>query len=163
MATFAQIKDVRLRVNDPPGFNDFLEVATGSALPATPAAYTAYKITDTGKYVSTELESGATESDYKLLTLRVPDSKIESWIDSYCVDIAECKALKFITVRLGQELTTKRLQGGAESIEWTSLKDMYDYYKALSNDCSEDYKESQGTNTGRYGLTEQPEIAGGEI
>ena len=163
MATFAQISQVRLRINDPEGYSAFLEVATGSALPSVPAPYTAYRITDTGAYKATDITSGATESDYSLLSIRVSDARIGDWIDDYSVDQAECKALDAILVKIGEEMRIIRLKGGAEDLEWTALKDLYNYYKALSDACKERYRESQGTNTGRYGYTDQPEIAGGEI
>ena len=163
MATFAQIAEIRTRVNDPEGFQTFTEVASAAALPATPAPYTAYRLTDTGAYVATELESGATSADYDRLTIRVSDDRISDWIDDYSMDQAECKALDAIKTRLGAELKLVRAKGGAEDAEWTSLVAMYNYYKGLSSECSERYQSSQGNNTGRYGTSDAPEIAGGEV
>jgi hypothetical protein len=163
MATFEQIAEVRLRIDDPAGFQSILEVANAASLPATPAPYTAYKLTDTGAYVSTELESGALPENYERLTIRVSDSKISDWIDSLSVDQAECKALHAITKRLGAELTLKRTQGGSESSEFASILEMYNYYKSLAKECESEYKEAAGKTTGRYGKSDQPEIAGGEV
>lgn len=163
MATFSQIKEVRLRIDDPAGYQDILELASAVDLPATPAPYTAYKLSDTGAYVATDLESGAIEADYERQELRVSDSRISDWIDDYSVDQAECKALSAIATRLGSEVRLRRVSGGAETTEWTALKDLYIYYKALSNECKERNRKSQGNSTGRYGTSDQPEIAGGEL
>lgn len=163
MATFAQIKEIRIRVDDPPGFQDFIEAANAAALPAVPAPYAAYKLTDTGAYVATELESGAASSDYSRLDLRVSDARISSWIDSYSLDQAECFALSAIAQRLAADLNIKRASVGSEDVEYTSLLDAYRYYKELSDQCKEDFRESQNNSTGRYGTTVAPEIAGGEV
>jgi len=162
MATFSQIKEVRIRVDDPAGFQDIIEVANSAALPAAPSPYTAYKLADTGAYVATDLESGATASDYERQPLRVSDSRIDNWIDTYSIDKAECKALDAIATRLGSEVRLRRVQAGSESTEFTALKDLYNYYKELSDECKERYRKSKGNSTGRYGYSDQPEIAGGE-
>lgn len=163
MATFEQIKEVRLRINDPEGYQDFLEVADAASLPADPATYTAYKVLSSGAYVATDLESGATAADYQTLPLRVSDARLSSWIDLYGVDIAECKALQAIVSRIGSELNIKRLDGGAETTEYQSLKDLYGYYRDMWNDCKDRVKENTGNSTGRYGTSSQPQIAGGNI
>jgi hypothetical protein len=163
MATFAQISEVRIRIDDPPGYQAFIEVANAAALPATPAPYTAYKLTDTGAYMATELESGATSADYTRLDVRVSDSRIGAWIDADSVDVAECKSYAAIATRLGNELKLKSTKGGAETAEWQTLKDTYTYYKGLSDDCKDRNKTTSGNSTGRYGTSVQPEIAGGEI
>lgn len=163
MATFAQVKEIRLRIDDPAGFQDFVEVANEAALPATPAPYTAYKLTDTGAYVATELESGAVAADYVRHDIRVSDDRIEAWIDAYSVDQAECRALQAMQSRIGNELTLKRASVGTEDITYTNLIELYNYYKALSDQCKEKYNETQNNSTGRYGTSTQPEVAGGEI
>ena len=163
MGTFSQIKEVRLRVDDPAGFQDILEVASSANLPAVPAPYTVYKLTDTGAYMSTDLESGAAASDYSRHDLRVSDARISAWIDAYSVDQAECKALAAIATRLGSEVKLKRVSGGAETTEWTALIELYNYYKELSQECKERYQVSQGNSTGRYVSTDYTVIAGGDL
>lgn len=163
MANFNDIKEVRLRIDDPSGFQDILEVASASALPATPAPYTAYKLTDTGAYVATDVHFGATEDDYERLAIRVSDSRISGWIDSLSINEAECKALAAIATRLGSELKLKRVEGGAESTEFVALREIFAYYRDLARECKERNRESTGNSTGRYGQSDQPEIAGGEL
>jgi len=163
MATFSQIKEVRLRVDDPAGFQNILELDDSGDLPAVPAPYTAYKLTDTGAYVATDLESGATAANYERQDLRVSDTRISAWIDAYSVDQAECKALSAIATRLGAEVRLRRVTGGSETTEWTALVELYSYYRELSQECKERYKVEQGNSTGRYGTSDQPEIAGGEL
>ena len=132
MATFAQIKSIRISIDDPVGFQDFAEVATGASLPSIPAPYTAYKLVDTGAYVNTSMESGATESDYTRLSLRVSDANIADWIDDYSVAQAKCRAIKAIIFRIGNELTLKKASVGAEDIEYLALKDMLSYYQSFT-------------------------------
>lgn len=163
MATFAQIAEVRVRIDDPPGYQAFSEVANAAALPATPAPYTAYRLQDTGEYKATENESGATSDDYERLDIRVSDTNIETWIDAVSVDYAECKSYDAIKTRIGAELKLIRAKGGAEDIQWQSLIDTYNYYKTLSDECKDRNKTDAGNSTGRYGTSDQPEIAGGEI
>ena len=163
MATFAQIAEVRVRINDPEGYHSFVEAANEAALPATPAPYTAYKQVDTGAYRATEKESGAVAADYQRLDIRVSDANIATWIDAESVDYAECKGYDAIKTRIGAELNLIRAKGGAEDIEWQRLSDMYNYYHALSEECKDRNKKEDGNSTGRYGTSVQPEIAGGEI
>lgn len=163
MATFAQIAEVRVRINDPSGYQSFVEVANEAALPSTPAPYTAYKQVDTGAYRATEKETGATAADYERLDIRVSDANIETWIDDDGVDYAECKGYDAIKTRLGSELNLIRAKGGAEDIEWQRLSDMYNYYSALSDECKNRNKTEAGNSTGRYGTSVQPVIAGGEV
>ena len=163
MATFAQIAEIRIRIDDPSGYQAFAEVANAAALPATPAPYTAYKLLDTGAYVATELESGATASDYDRQDLLVSDDRIDAWIDTYSVDQAECKALQAMQSRIGNELTLKRVSVGTEDITYVELLNKYNYYKFLSDACKENYNKTQNNSTGRYGTSDQPEVAGGEI
>jgi len=160
MADFSQIKEVRLRINDPEGYQDFLEVST---LPAVPAPYTAYKLTTTGAYLATELTAGATDADYDTLSLRVSDARISAWIDAYGVDVAECKSLQAIVSRIGSEMSIKRFEGGAETVEYVSLKDLYQYYRDLWNDCKERNKEDNKTSTGLWSKSKRPTIAGGNV
>lgn len=163
MATFAQIAEVRIRINDPAGYQAFAEVANAAALPATPAPYTAYRLQDTLEYKATEKESGATSADYIRLDIRVSDTNIETWIDAGGVDYAECKGYDAIKTRIGAELTLVRAKGGTEDIQWQTLNDLFEYYKVLSDECKNRNKTDAGNSTGRYGQSEQPQIAGGEI
>lgn len=163
MATRAQIIEVRVRINDPEGYESITDVADSDALPAIPAPYTTYYLTDTGAYVATDLTSGATASDYDRLDIRVSDSRITSWIDTYSVDQAECRALSAIATRLGGEFRIMRSRGGAEETEWTALRDAYQYYRSLADECSKRHQKDDNKLTGRYGTSDQPEIAGGEV
>lgn len=163
MATFTDIKEIRLRVNDPAGFQNLVEAATPSALPASPAPYTAYKVVSTGAYVSTEKTSGATSADYTTLDIYLSDARLSAWIDLDGVDRSECRAYEAITARIGSEMRLKRSSAGAESHEFQTLIELYNYYKALSDSCKERYRESTGNGTGRFGASIEPEIGGGEI
>ena len=163
MAANDEIFEVRLRINDPPGFIDFEAVANSAALPSSPSPQTAYKLEDTGAYVSTDKTSGATESDYEIETLRISDVRISGWIDAGGIDYATCKALSNIIQQLGAELRIKKSNAGAEDLEWNSLKDTYEYYKGLYEQCKDNTQSNNNNSTGKWGGSKQPETAGGNI
>jgi len=163
MATEVQIFDLRLKIADPAGFIAFISVANAAALPATPASQTAYKQLDTGEYKSTTLTTGATSTDYTVEELRISDTKIGNLIDTYGEDSAVCRAIKNIIAQLGNEMMIKKNDAGADSTEYTSLKDMLDFYKNLLSICSETASSDAGTNTGRYFTTNIPDVAGGNL
>jgi hypothetical protein len=163
MATNEQIFDVRLRISDPPGFITFAEVATKTDLPATPASQTAYLVAADGNYYSTEKPSDAAPSDYSVEELLVSDARIGNWIDLSGEDSATCNSLKGIISQIGRSLQIKKNATGADSVEYQTLKDTYDYYKSMLALCSEEKKSNAGNNSGKWGQTVQPEIAGGNV
>ena len=159
MATWEQIKDIRLRINDPEGVINITSVATINDLPAEPEPYTYYYVESSGAYVSKE--SGDTE--YSTLDISISDTRIGQWIDANGADYAECMSYQAIAGRLGKELLLKKAQAGAESTEYQSLNDMYRYYKSLHDDCEKRRSSDTGYNAGRYADTKNPEIAGGNL
>ena len=163
MATTLQIFEVRLRISDPAGFISFIEVADTASLPTDPASQTAYLVTADGNYYSTEKTIGATPADYSIEELKVSDVRISAWIDAADVDTATCMALKAIISQIGQSMQIKRNDAGADSTEYQSLKDTYEYYKGLLLLCSEEKQSNNNNNSGRYSGTVQPEIGGGNL
>lgn len=163
MATTDQIFNVRLRISDPPGFIAFVEVATTGDLPAIPANQTAYLVTADGNYYSTTKTSGAVLSDYTIEELRVSDARIGAWIDSGGEDFATCQSLKAILAQIGPELGIKKNETGAESVEYQALLDVYNYYNGLLDLCKEEKRSNENNNSGRWGGSKQPEIAGGNL
>lgn len=165
MATFAEIKEVRLRISDPYLFIDMLEVATPASLPMTPAIQTVYKAASDGGYYATVADSPVTvPDDYDLQELRISDTRITAWIDYDGVNYATCRALKQIVAQLGVELGgLKRTSTGAEDTEFQDIEKLYNYYKGLLDDCREETKKANGNSTGRLGKMSDPEIAGGNL
>lgn len=158
MATSSQIFDVRLRISDPPGFIAFSEV---SSLPATPSNQTAYLYND--NYYSTDVTEFASADDYSIEDLLVSDARIENWIDLNGVDSAVCYSLKSMIAQIGRSLQIKKNSTGADSTEYQTLKDTYDYYKGLLALCSEEKQSNAGNSSGRWGSSVQPEIGGGNL
>jgi hypothetical protein len=163
MATIAQVKQLRLDINDPQGFVDIIEIEDLDDLPAAPAPQTVYHLEGTSKYYSTEKTSGAAASDYSVAELYLSDTTIESLIDELGIAKAECRAFGLIARKIGAQLQIKRNQTGAESTEYVSLAELYRYYKDLSDACKEENASDAGTNTGKYGASTAPEIAGGNL
>lgn len=163
MATFDEIKEVRLRIDDPSGFINLIEVANAAALPSSPESQTAYKLTDTGVYVATDKDPPVVSTDYETQELLVSDARISAWIDAEDVNYATCQALKNIVAKLGKRLRLVKNRAGAEETEYTSLKDTYDYYKGLLDLCESEKKSEDNNNSGRIGQMKQPEIAGGNL
>lgn len=141
MATFADIKSVRLKIKDPLGYINLIEV---SELPATVASQTAYTLTDSGVY---QKLSGATWSTLKL---EISDSRIGIFIDLYGVDKAVVMCVQDILMALGKERATAQFNSGTESVLFQNLTTSYNFYKNMLAMLKEDIQESSGTNTGRF-------------
>lgn len=148
MATFDQIKEVRLIINDPEGFINLLEVA---ALPVTYAHQTAYKLIADGVYYE--------EGDVAL-DLQVSDDRISAWYDEGGLNYAVCQAIQQILNKIGRDLLIARSAGGAESTDFVNLTTLRNYYEALKKTYTE---EAKTLNTGIWVTSKAPTIAGGEI
>lgn len=153
MATFTELKQVRLAIHDPQGDPRFIDFLEASSFPGSPVYQTGYKLTD-GNYYSTASDKEE---------LYTSDATLTIWIDSKGVEYATCQALKAIVSTLGQELRLKSTGAGAERTEWNDLQQTYNYYKALLALCKEEYNSSISNNSGTFGQMTQPEIAGGNI
>ncbi|MDH4127376.1 MAG: hypothetical protein OEV44_01385 [Spirochaetota bacterium] len=160
MATFEDIKEVRLRIDDPEGFIDILEVATTLLLPSDPAPQTCYKVTANGNYYSTTKTTGATSADYTVLPLLISDARISAWIDDKGISYASCNSLKQIIARLSKDYQIKRSVTGSESTEFTSLKDMLDYYHSLLDMCQAEYDKENKNSSGKWGSSKPVIITG---
>lgn len=154
MATFTQIKAVRLTVDDPAGFLDLIEPVT---YPAVPAHRTAYLIV--GRYVYTEKTTGAVEADYLPASYRLSDDRISSWVDLGGEAYAVQQSYRGILTKLGNEMIVVRNQTGSESTQFTALKDLYDYYRGLIADEA----TVSGSSAGRWARSTAPEVAGGDV
>ncbi len=163
MATFDQIKALRLDISDPANYIDILSVINAAALPAAPAQQTAYKVLDTSKYVATDTESGAAATDYESVELQLSDSRISTWLDTNTHDETVVLALKAIIKRLGGQVPLQRTKTGSESVEYTMLLDLYNYYRRLLKDQQNTVDKENNSNTGKWGNLKQPEIAGGNL
>lgn len=148
MATFAQLKEIRLLISDPPDVVDIVQ----SAVPGNPAPQTAYLYSNI--YY---------DGDSEVLEIQVNDTRLGSWYDSYGTNGAVVRALKQILRRLGSQLPLVRSDSGAESVQYTSLKDKYDFYRALLNDAIDDYEDENTNSTGIWMGSASQEIAGGNL
>jgi len=158
MATFAQIKEVRLSISDPEGVIDILEA---SSLPTEPAPQTAYLVSSV--YYTTEETGTVVAGDYSIAELKVSDTQIGAWIDAVSVNDSKCKAIGQIMAKLLIELRLVRFSAGADTTEYISLRDVYYGYKDLLAMYTETKKTADGNSTGRYYSTNYTEIAGGDL
>lgn len=163
MATWEQIKNLRLKINDPSDIIDIIAVANLEALPETPVFQTAYYVQSTGSYVKTDIESEASADDYDLIELDLSDARLNILIDEYGESLAVCKSYRAIATKLGKRVVMKSNTTGTERVEYTTLKEMYNYYKSLADDCESQYNSNSNNSTGRFCSTKNPEIAGGNI
>lgn len=164
MATFEQIKSVRLSIGDPYVFINILEVSALPVDPLEPESQTAYKLTTDGGYYATEKTSGTyVLADYEKQDLQISDARLGLWIDSYGETAAICKALKQMLAYIGKELSITASKTGAESTEYTDLQKVKDYYKDLLSLCDTEEKKEDKNNTGTFGNSKQPVVAGGNI
>jgi len=164
MATFTQIKNYRIKINDPAGVKEIIQVANASALPATPKQGAIYYAQDTEYYWQCDLISGATSTDYYQPETYLSDERIEDWLDTYSSGTETLiKGLEAIIFQIGAESKIKRNQAGADSTEFISLQELLNYYKYLLADLKKKLDGEEGITTGSMIQTKQPEIAGGQI
>lgn len=163
MVSITQIQALRIEISDPPGIIQIISVTTSVELPTSPTPQTAYYIIDTGIYVTTELETGASPDKYNVVELYLSDARIGVLINYYGVDKAIYKALLLISSKLASKLLIVKNSTGSESVEYIKLLDLYKYYKNIIADFKEEEKEKNLNTTGRYGTMKQPEIAGGNL
>lgn len=141
MATFAQIKEIRLKLHEPIGFINILEVET--TLPASGADQTLYTIADSGVYQYWKT------SAWKTVKLNISDEQIGLYVDLYGVDKACIRVVQSIINALGQELRIVQQNDGVESIQYVNLTTISNYYKDIKDSLKEDIAVDAGTNTGR--------------
>jgi len=146
----ADVIDLRLRIADPHGYINIVEVVE---LPDNPAPQTAYRIAD-----DTYLDG-----DGQPIELYLSDARLWAWIETYGLADSECVAYRAIAARLGGTMRVKRLTAGTETTEWQNIADLYNYYRKLSDDCSARKSKDEGTNTGRFGASLEPCIGGGDL
>ncbi len=145
MATFDQIKEIRLTINDPEGIIEILEASTP---PTTWLAQTAYLIDDQ-YWVETEL-----------VDIEISDARISAKYDSVGESSTIYWCIQQILVRLGKRMELVKTGGGAESTEWQTLDGLLNFY----NDLLAMYKpDTQTIKTGIYLTSSRPEVAGGDI
>ena len=157
MATWADLKELRLTICDPSGVIGIEQVADEDALPASPIKQTAYQKIDSGEYVlwDEELE------DWESLELEISDVRLEGLIDLYGVKRAASKAVSLVLVSVGKRLGIARSAAGAESVQYQTLSDLYSFYKALAKSLEEEATIDDGLSTGRYFKIHTHGIAGG--
>lgn len=153
MATRAQIEQLRIAVNDPADVLHIVDVDSDGDIPSPAAKQTAYYVDIDGVYYY----------EGEVADLNISDAVIERLIDSLGYDKAVCRALALITRRLGAQLGVVRSQVGTDTTEYQSLRDMYTYYKDLSDTCKEQNREDANNSTGRLASYKQPDIAGGNL
>jgi hypothetical protein len=159
MATWADTVELRLRIKDPLGAIAILSVANEAARLAVtnPARQTAYLQADMGTYYFYDESLAAWEP----VDLLLSDTRINVLIDLYGVALAAPRAVNDIKAELGQKIAIARTADGAASTDYTSLKDMYQFYKDLAASMVEEVAVDAGTSTGRMFCMRRPSIGGG--
>ena len=143
-----EVIKLRIRIKDPHGYPKIIE----GAVPASPDELTCYRVAEDEYY----------NSDSERLSLYLSDATLDAMITTYGDD-AECRCYFEIAKNLGMEMRIKRLTTGTETSEWNTLVELYNFYKALSNDCKAQKKSDTGQDTGRMGQSKQPDICGGFV
>lgn len=158
MATFSDIKAVRLIINDPPEFINIIQVENAAALPVTPAGQTVYNLADTGAYMRYEASAYVAIDD-----MQVSDERLGIWIDEFAQIGAVKRGFQAIIQKLGARLIMAKNSDGAESTEYTSLDKMLAYYRQVYADYVAITSSEVKKSTGRWGSVASPEIAGGMV
>lgn len=160
MASWADLKELRLKTCDPDGFIDLETVANASALPVTPKGQTAYRKEDSGEYVAYDAEL----LEWKSVKLEISDARMMATIDAKgSVTAAAPAIVRQIMASLGARLQVARHQGGAESTDFVNLTTIYNFYKSLAESMEQEAAVESGSSEGRYIRTRRPCIGGGMI
>lgn len=160
MASWADLKELRLKTCDPDGFIDLETVTNAAALPATPKGQTAYRKEDSGEYVSYDAELLA----WKPVKLEMSDSRAMALIDVKGSPSAAAPfVVRQIMSSLGAQMRIARIQGGAGSTDFVNLTTLYNYYKGIVEDMEASVKVEVGQSGGRYFHTKRPSIGGGML
>lgn len=162
MATFAEIKAVRLKIADPPDFIDIVSVATTANLPLVTAPQTVYKVLADDSYMYTENLIHAIPLDYIRCDVLFSDDFIGNIIDNYPNNIMT-KLLRFALIKITNKMEIIRNSTGVEDIQFVSLNERLNAYKKLLQDYEDEEKADSGNNVGQYLRTENPTICGGDI
>jgi hypothetical protein len=159
MATWADLKELRLRIKDPLGAIALEQVANEDAREAieAPARQTAYLQADTSVYYTYDADL----AEWDPCDLLMSDARLGFLIDLYGLALAAPRAVNDIKAELGQKIAIARTQDGAGQTDYTSLKDMYQFYKDLAASMVEEVAVDAGTSTGRYLRMRSPHIGGG--
>lgn len=157
MATWADLKETRLKICDPQDVIDLISVANEDALPATPVAQAAYLIQDKAEYQIYDSELAA----WTRVDLEISDSRLGALIDAFGVKVASAKAISLFIAALGKRLTIARTQSGADSVDLVNLTTAYNFYKELSKAFEEEAAVDEGVASGGYFRMRRPRIAGG--
>jgi hypothetical protein len=162
MATFADIKAIRLILCDPSGVVNIDQVADESSLPANPTKQTAYQSLTSDRYYVTDKDAPL-PTDWEQPKLYLSDATIGDLFDAYGQDDAVIKCARRILPKLFAELKIVRINSGTESTDYVTLKEAYDYMKGLISDYKDERAENSNTQAGQYGHIRRPHIAGGNL
>ena len=159
MATWEDLKELRLRICDPFGVIAIEKVADAAALKAIsfPAKQVAYLQEDSGEYYTYDSDLAA----WNRPDLELSDPRLDNLIDLWGVARAAPKAVRLILGSVGKRLGILRSGHGAEQIQYQTLADTYAYYKGLAESMDEEAAKDSGASTGGFFSTRRPRIGGG--
>lgn len=151
---WASLKELRIRTSDPFGFIDIQTVANKAALPATPIAQTVYRSEADKEYLKYE------NNVWEHVNIEVSDEMMNGYIAQYGVTKSISKVVTLILASLGKKLQIERTDSGTESYTFTTLKNLYDYYKALRDNAKEEASDESGYSSGRFFCTGPSKVGG---
>ena len=156
MATFADITEVRLSINDPVSGARIVDMVQVADVPdlGDMAPQTAYKATSDGQYYA------SVDGVFTALSVQVSDTRIGGWIDAFGIDGAIRKSIQAIIAGLASQLQLVKNSDGAESSEFIKLNDLHTFYRNMLADLP---TETTVTPTGLFMRTKTPCIAGGNL
>jgi len=153
---FDDVKNVRLSICDPVGYNDFIQVANEAELPAENVPpQTAYSITELKLYKAFSAET----EEWQIARTELSDERIQFFITAYGVDKARWHCLKAILTSVARQISLARMKSGADELTFVKLSDLYAFYKNLLDDIMEVIAPPIGA--GMWLNAGQPVIGGG--
>ena len=153
---FDDIKNVRLGICDPVGYNDFVQVADEGGLPTENIPpQTAYSITSLKVYKAYSAEMVG----WQIVRTELSDERIRYFITAHGVDKARWHCLKAILTSVARQISLAKLESGSDRLTFVKLSDLYAFYKGLLDDIMEVIEPP--IDAGMWLGTGSPVIGGG--
>jgi hypothetical protein len=150
---WASLTNARLKLRDPTGAISFLSVAT---LPTVGLGQTAYRLSTDGLWY----QYNSVSASWKVCTLNISDSTLNTLIDKYGADDAVIHAIPFIIAGIIDTMRIVKMDSGTESTQFQTLSDMLSFYKGLKTLYEEEIADTNGYSTGRFIRSCKPSIGG---
>jgi hypothetical protein len=160
---YDQIASIRIKIYDPEGAIKIIKIDNLSNLPENSPKNIAYFVSETSNYMMANGDAPYTQDSYKICDISISDEEISKIITDFGAANAIEICIRRIMSQLGKKMSLASMQNGSESFNFTSLREMYDFYKSLIESYKIQNNILSKNSTGKIGKSRTVEIGGGLI